>query len=121
MFFLFVSKGTKAIKGLCLKLPRATAKCFSTKAFKKMKKLRLLQLSGVNLDGDFEYLSRNLRWLSWNGFSLTYIPANFYRENLVSIELENSNVKLVWKEAQVLILVFFSYSELHELFSLFKM
>jgi hypothetical protein len=117
--FLFVSKGTKAIKGLCLKLPRATAKCFSTKAFKKMKKLRLLQLSGVKLDGDFEYLSRNLRWLSWNGFSLTYIPANFYRENLVSIELENSNVKLVWKEAQVLLLI--SSFALHELFSLFKL
>ncbi|CAJ2665830.1 unnamed protein product [Trifolium pratense] len=92
--------GTKAIKGMSLKLPRANAKCFSSKAFKKMKRLRLLQLSGVNLDGDFEYLSRNLRWLSWNGFSLTYIPANLYREKLVSIELENSNVKLVWKEAQ---------------------
>ncbi|MCH86949.1 TMV resistance protein N-like, partial [Trifolium medium] len=92
--------GTKAIKGMALKLPRANAKCFSSKAFKKMKRLRLLQLAGVKLDGDFEYLSRDLRWLSWNGFSLTNMPANFYRENLVSIELENSNVKLLWKEAQ---------------------
>ncbi|KAK2420070.1 disease resistance protein RPV1 [Trifolium repens] len=94
--------GTKAIKGLALKLPRFNAKCFSSKAFMNMKRLRLLQLAGVKLEGDFEYLSRNLRWLSWNGFSLTYIPANFYRENLVSIELENSNVKLVWKEAQMM-------------------
>nr|WIL59969.1 nodulation protein [Melilotus officinalis] len=92
--------GTKAIKGLALKLPRANEKCFSTKTFKKMKRLRLLQLAGVKLDGDFEYLSRNLSWLSWNGFSLGHIPTNFYRGNLVSIELENSNVKLVWKEAQ---------------------
>ncbi|PNX75625.1 disease resistance protein (TIR-NBS-LRR class), partial [Trifolium pratense] len=38
--------GTKAIKGMSLKLPRANAKCFSSKAFKKMKRLRLLQLSG---------------------------------------------------------------------------
>jgi hypothetical protein len=73
-----------------------------------MKRLRLLQFAGVKLDGDFKYLSKNLRWLSWNGFSLTYIPANFYRENLVSIELENSNVKFMWKEAQVLILISFS-------------
>jgi hypothetical protein len=100
--FFFVSKGTKAIKGLTLKFPRANAKCFSSKASKKMTRLRLLQLAGVKLDGDFEYLSRNLRWLSWNGFSLRYIPANFYRENLVSIELENSNVKLVWRKAQVI-------------------
>ncbi|MCI18744.1 TMV resistance protein N-like, partial [Trifolium medium] len=67
-----------------------------------MKKLRLLQLAGVQLDGDFEYLSRNLRWLSWNGFPLSCIPTNFYQGNLVSIELENSNLSHVWKEAQTL-------------------
>jgi hypothetical protein len=86
-------------------LPRANAKCFSTKAFKKMKRLRLLQLAGVQLDGDFEYLSRNLRWLCWNGFPLTCIPMGFYLGNLVSIELENSNIKILWKENQVIILI----------------
>jgi hypothetical protein len=101
MFFFLLSKGTKAIKGLTLKFPRANEKCFSTKAFKKMTRLRLLQLAGVKLNGDFKYLSRNLRWLSWNGCCLPHIPANFYRENLVSIELENSHVKLLWKDAQV--------------------
>ncbi|XP_061355696.1 disease resistance protein RPV1-like [Gastrolobium bilobum] len=94
--------GTKAVEGLALKLPRTNTKCLSTKAFKKMKKLRLLQLAGIQLDGDFEYLSRNLRWLHWHGFPLTCIPANFYQGNLVSIELENSNVKLVWQEAQLM-------------------
>ncbi|RHN50203.1 putative winged helix-turn-helix DNA-binding domain, leucine-rich repeat domain, L [Medicago truncatula] len=100
--------GTKSIKGLALKLPRANAKCLSTKAFKEMTtRLRLLQLDGVKLDGDFEILSRNLRWLCWNGFPLTHIPTDFYRESLVSIELENSNVKRVWKEAQVLLSISF--------------
>ncbi|PNY01589.1 disease resistance protein (TIR-NBS-LRR class), partial [Trifolium pratense] len=92
--------GTKVVEGLALKLPRDNAKCFSTKAFKKMKRLRLLQLAGVKLDGNFQYLSRNLRWLSWNAFPLTCIPADFYQENLVCIELENSNVKVVWKDSQ---------------------
>lgn len=91
-----------------MKLPRANAKCLSTKAFKEMTtRLRLLQLDGVKLDGDFEILSRNLRWLCWNGFPLTHIPTDFYRESLVSIELENSNVKRVWKEAQVLLSISF--------------
>ena len=90
-----------------MKLPRANAKCFSAKAFKKMTRLRLLQLAGVQLDGDFEYLSRNLRWLSWNGFPLTCIPRSLYNGNLVSIELVNSNVKFLWKETQVLILISF--------------
>nr|WIL60015.1 nodulation protein [Melilotus officinalis] len=31
--------GTKVVEGLALKLPKANAKCFSTKAFKKMEKL----------------------------------------------------------------------------------
>ncbi|KAI5442753.1 disease resistance protein RPV1 [Lathyrus oleraceus] len=94
--------GTKAIKGLALKLLRANAKCFSTNAFKKMTQLRLLQLAGVKLDGDFEYLSTKLRWLSWNKFPLTDIPTGLCRGNLVSIELESSNVKILWKEAQMM-------------------
>ncbi|MCH90053.1 TMV resistance protein N-like, partial [Trifolium medium] len=92
--------GTKAVEGLALKLPRDSVKCYSTKTFEKMKNLRLLQLAGVTLDGDFDYLSRNLRWLSWNGFPLSYIPTDFYHGNLVSIELENSNIKVLWKEPQ---------------------
>nr|WIL59988.1 nodulation protein [Melilotus officinalis] len=92
--------GIQAIEGLALKLPGPSAQRFSTKAFKNMKKLRLLQLSSVHIDGDFKYLSRKLRWLCWKGFPLTCIPANFYQGNLVSIELENSNIKLVWKEMQ---------------------
>ncbi|KAL5133833.1 TMV resistance protein N [Glycine soja] len=94
--------GTKTIEGLALKLPLTNSNCFSTEAFKEMKKLRLLQLAGVQLDGDFEYLSKDLRWLCWNGFPLKCIPKNFHQGSLVSIELENSNVKLVWKEAQLM-------------------
>ncbi|XP_058756853.1 disease resistance protein RPV1-like [Vicia villosa] len=97
---LFEQTGTKVVEGLTLMLPRDSVKCFSTNAFKKMTRLRLLQLAGVQLDGDFEYLSRNLRWLSWNGFPLTCIPSRFYQGNLVSIELENSNIKYLWKETQ---------------------
>ncbi|KAH1256575.1 TMV resistance protein N [Glycine max] len=94
--------GTKAIEGLALKLPRNNTKCLSTKAFKEMKKLRLLQLAGVQLVGDFKYLSKDLRWLCWHGFPLACIPTNLYQGSLVSIELENSNVNLLWKEAQVM-------------------
>jgi len=80
-----------------------------------MKRLRLLQLDGVQLDGNFEYLSRNLRWLSWNAVPLTSIPTDLYLENLVCIELENTNVNVVWKENQVFILILFFI--LHELFT----
>ncbi|XP_058755518.1 disease resistance protein RPV1-like [Vicia villosa] len=91
--------GTK-VEGLALMLPRASTECFSTKAFEKMTRLRLLQLDGVKLNDDFEYLSKNLRWLSWNGFPLTSIPTSFYLRNLVSIELENSKIKYLWNDKQ---------------------
>ncbi|KAK7286877.1 hypothetical protein RJT34_22200 [Clitoria ternatea] len=94
--------GTKTIEGLVLKLPSIDTKCLRTKAFKKMKRLRLLYLAGVKLVGEFEYLSKDLRWLCWPGFPLTCIPASFYQGNLVSIEMENSNIKLVWEEAQLM-------------------
>ncbi|KAK7390630.1 hypothetical protein VNO78_25959 [Psophocarpus tetragonolobus] len=97
---LLKKKGTNSIEGLTLMLSTTNSKCVSTTAFKKMKKLRLLQLVGVQLDGDFKHLSRDLRWLCWNGFSLKCIPTNLYRSSLVSIELENSNIKFIWKEAQ---------------------
>jgi hypothetical protein len=110
--FLY-AQGTKTVEGLTLKLARENAKCFSTKAFKKMKRLRLLQLGGIQLDGDFRYLSKNLRWVHWNGFPLKCIPSSFYQGNLVSIELENSNIKLLWKETQVLIDFRFSFSQFY--------
>ena len=82
-----------------------------------MKKLRLLQLAGVQLDGDFKYLSRDLRWMNWHGFPLSYTPKDCYQESSIVIELEYSNLKLVWKEAQVyipsLILPFMSSLHLH--------
>ncbi|CAK8533383.1 unnamed protein product [Lathyrus sativus] len=99
---LLDQSGTKAIKGLALKLPKANAKCYRTNAFKKMTQLRLLQLVGVKLDGDFGYLSTKLRWLSWNKFPLTHLPTSLCQGNLVSIELENSNIKILWKEAQMM-------------------
>ncbi|KAI5442764.1 hypothetical protein KIW84_011693 [Lathyrus oleraceus] len=88
--------GKEGVLGLALKLSRGNAHYFSTKAFEKMQRLRFLQLDEVKLIGDFEYVSRDLRWLSWNG--LSQMPTNFHRENLVSIELENNKVKLLWKK-----------------------
>jgi hypothetical protein len=72
-----------------------------TKAFKKMDKLRLLQLSGVQFDGDYKYLSRHLRWLSWCEFPLKFIPADFHQDNLVAIDLKYSNLVRVWEKSQV--------------------
>ncbi|MED6157690.1 hypothetical protein PIB30_025634 [Stylosanthes scabra] len=92
--------GTKAIEGLTLKLPRSNAICLETKAFNKMKRLRLLQLASVQLDGDFEHMSKDIRWVCWHGFPYKYIPSKFYQASLVAMELEFSSLRFMWKEAQ---------------------
>ncbi|XP_028751293.1 TMV resistance protein N-like [Neltuma alba] len=94
--------GTGFVEGLALNLSQTNKDCFSTKAFKQMKTLRLLRLGNVELDGDYKYISRDLRWLYWLGFPLKYIPANFYQKNLVAIELKYSRLKRVWREPQLL-------------------
>ncbi|KAI9073637.1 hypothetical protein K1719_044402 [Acacia pycnantha] len=94
--------GTEAIEGLFLNLSQSEQIHIETEAFKMMKRLRLLHLEDVQLKGDYKYISRDLRWLCWHGFPLTYIPSNFYHEELVAIDLKYSCLRQVWKETQLL-------------------
>ncbi|KAJ7950636.1 TIR-NBS-LRR disease resistance protein [Quillaja saponaria] len=94
--------GTKAIEGLGLNLPKSNKMNFNTIAFRKMQKLRLLQLCHVQLTGDYKHFSYGLRWLCWHGFPLKCIPSAFYQGNLVAIDLRYSNLKLVWKDPLLL-------------------
>jgi len=75
-----------------------------------MKKLRLLQLDHVDLTGDYRCLSKDLRWVHWQGFTFNYTPDDFYQENLVVIDLKYSSIQQVWNETKVYI--FFSKSKL---------
>ncbi|XP_072065686.1 disease resistance protein RPP2A isoform X2 [Arachis hypogaea] len=89
-------------KGLSLKLPMTNSICLSKEAFKNMTKLELLQLAGVQPNGEFKHVSRYLRWMSWHGFPLRHTPIDCYQPNIISIELENSKLKVLWKESRLL-------------------
>ena len=101
--FFYVLQGTDAIEGLSLKLSQSEKNNFKAEAFHMMKRLRLLHLANVQLEGDYNYISRNLRWLCWHGFPIKYIPSNFHKQNLVAIDLKYSSLRQVWKEFQVCI------------------
>ena len=90
----------KGVEGLALKLPRSEVN-FNTKTFIKMERLRLLQLDYAQLTGDYEYFSKELRWLRWHGFPLKFIPKNFYPRKIVAIDLRYSNLREVWKDPKV--------------------
>jgi hypothetical protein len=90
------------VKGLTLKMSRLEPlTCLQTKEFEKMNRLKLLQFAGVQLDGDYKYLSKELRWLCWHGFPLKFTPEDFHQGSLVALDLQYSNLEQVWRKAQV--------------------
>ncbi|KAK9930161.1 hypothetical protein M0R45_027213 [Rubus argutus] len=95
--------GTKKIEGLALNLQRANKKSFRTKAITMMQKLKLLQLNYVKLTGDYDRVSKQLRWLCWQGLSLKFIGNDFlYQGNLVSMDLRYSNLVQIWEHPRLL-------------------
>lgn len=62
----------------------------TTDSFKKMDKLKLLQLKFVRLSGSYEDFSEHLRWLCWIGFNLKTIPSNLFMGNLVALDMSYS-------------------------------
>ncbi|MCH79268.1 disease resistance protein (TIR-NBS-LRR class) [Trifolium medium] len=92
------------VKGLTLKMPRLESPtCLQTKEFEKMNRLKLLQFAGVKLDGDYKYLSKDLRWLCWHGFPLQFTPKDLHQGSLVALDLQYSYLKQVWREDQLLV------------------
>jgi len=89
------------VEGLFFKVPRTGRVRFCTDSFMEMKQLKLLQLDCVDLAGDYGCISKQLRWVSWQGFTLNCIPDDFYQENLVALDLKHSKIKQVWNETMV--------------------
>ncbi|XP_060180720.1 disease resistance protein RUN1-like [Lycium barbarum] len=87
------NKGSKKVE--VLKVDRHALKSvnLSTKAFKKMKNLRVLKIDELHVSGDFELLSKELRWLSWKKCPLECIPSNFPTEKLVVLDMRESNIQ----------------------------
>ncbi|XP_050223812.1 disease resistance protein RUN1-like isoform X2 [Mercurialis annua] len=73
------------------------------KAFAKMRKLKLLQLNYVKVNGGFEHFPKYLVWLCWHGFPLKFIPSNLCLEDLVVLDMRYSNLKHAWYGAKVLL------------------
>ena len=95
---------------------------FSTKAFKWMKRLRLLkvhqdalydsmvkycqdvQIPKERLTRGFRFPSYELRYLHWDGYPRKSLPSGFHAENLVDLSLQSSGMeKLCDKKVQSLI------------------
>ena len=87
---------------------------FTTKAFKKMKRLRLLEvrhdveydsmmkyckdkcIPREHLPRDFTFPSCDLIYLHWDGYPLKTLPSNFHGKNLVELNLQSSGIEVLW-------------------------
>ncbi|TQD90493.1 hypothetical protein C1H46_023931 [Malus baccata] len=105
--------GTEEVEGLALPLPwpgiaspplpYSYGTAFSTEAFANMKKLRLLQLHGVELNGEYKRLPKELIWLCWLRCPLKSIPDDFFNQDkLVVLEMRWSNLVQVWEGSKSL-------------------
>nr|XP_016507157.1 PREDICTED: disease resistance protein TAO1-like [Nicotiana tabacum] len=87
------NKGSENVEVLKVDQGTLNGVNLSTKAFEKMKTLRVLIMDDLHISGDFELLSKELRWLSWKRCPLKYIPSNFPAENLVVLDMRESNIQ----------------------------
>ncbi|XP_059659797.1 disease resistance protein Roq1-like [Cornus florida] len=70
-------------------------------AFTKMRKLRILKINGVRLDGCLTDLSNELRYLEWDGYPQEYLPYNFHPKRHVQLHLPNSLIKGICTNSKV--------------------
>ncbi|KAJ9130460.1 hypothetical protein P3X46_034529, partial [Hevea brasiliensis] len=90
--------GTNLIEGVVLDYMFDQGdRYMSSKAFLKMKALRLLILRNLKLSKDIEYLSNELRYLEWRGYPFKSLPQTFQPDQLVELHLSYSRIEQLWK------------------------
>ncbi|KAB1228343.1 TMV resistance protein N [Morella rubra] len=94
--------GSEAVEGLTLTFPIPKGVHLKTKAFAKLKNLRLLEINDAPLTGSYKHLSKELKWLCWHKCPLEFLPPNLHLDNLVVLDMQHSNLKQLWKENRIL-------------------
>ncbi|KAG6737288.1 hypothetical protein POTOM_058802 [Populus tomentosa] len=82
--------GTDEIEAIMLDFHEPEEMHLSAKAFKKMKRLRILIIRNALLTVAPVYLSNELRWLEWPGCPLLSLPSTFHARKLVVLNMQDS-------------------------------
>ncbi|XP_059665318.1 disease resistance protein RUN1-like [Cornus florida] len=92
------NKGTEKIKGILLNMPHhhpPEELHVNVDVFVKMKRLKLLKLSGIRPRGRLTYLPNELCYLHWEDYPERFLPSNFHPENLVQLHLPGSQIQQI--------------------------
>ncbi|KAM7469121.1 hypothetical protein LguiA_007304 [Lonicera macranthoides] len=68
-----------------------------TKAFRKLTKLRLLEIHNACVPKGPDYLPDELRWIDWDKYPSNFLPAMFEADVLVGLRLRCSRLKQLWE------------------------
>ncbi|XP_042966243.1 disease resistance protein RPP2B-like isoform X2 [Carya illinoinensis] len=86
--------GTRKIEGISLDFPGGHDEVrLCSKAFMKMKKLRLFINHNAQISGVPKYLSNELSMLRWSKYSSSSLPSNFNGNNLCIFRMRHSLIK----------------------------
>ncbi|KAI9127083.1 hypothetical protein K1719_001642 [Acacia pycnantha] len=94
-------KGIEAIRFMSLDASKIKKSTLRASGFRKMRDLVFLdayksdrqELSKLNICEDLDYLSEELRFLSWEECPLSYVPIHFCAENLTKLKMRNGNIR----------------------------
>ncbi|XP_042518710.1 disease resistance protein RUN1-like [Macadamia integrifolia] len=89
--------GCHNIEGILLNFEKNIEDSLSSEDFKSVSKLRLLNVNGSGLKGDFKHFPPRLRCLFWQRCNFDMPPTDFHHEELVILDLSHSNTEEAWK------------------------
>ncbi|CAH8361528.1 unnamed protein product [Eruca vesicaria subsp. sativa] len=81
-------------KNIFLK-PTSTESTIPVRHFVPMKKLRLLQINHVELQGNLDLLPSDLKWIQWRGCPLKDVPPSFLARQLAVLDLSESGIRRI--------------------------
>ncbi|KAF3970514.1 hypothetical protein CMV_005817 [Castanea mollissima] len=86
--------GSEKIRGITICSPKPSKMKLEPKCLEKMKNLKFLIVSNVDICRGLKYLPNELRVLDWSGFPLSSLPSSFDPKNLIALNMPESRVTL---------------------------
>jgi hypothetical protein len=98
-------------------MPKQDLIHLSSKAFKKMKRLKVLICRNARFSKEPNFLSNTLRLLDWPEYPGESLPSNFHGNNLVVLRMPYSHLKaLTGVQVEQLFLIFIPLSSIVNFF-----
>nr|XP_023908427.1 TMV resistance protein N-like [Quercus suber] len=104
--------GSEKVRGIMICSPEPSKMKLEPKCLEKMKNLKFLIVSNVDICKGLKYLPYELRVLDWSGFPLSSLPSNFDPQKLIAFNMPESRVTLnkLFKRMQCKNLTYMNFS-----------